>query len=58
MYLPCIPWSNEKLGGGYSVWSFVKKDLYLVITQKLILLKSMKSAGFYIKSGRFHVKST
>ena len=30
---------------------FRKKDLYLVITQKLIFLKS---GGFHLKSGRFH----
>ena len=45
------------------------KDLYLIITQKLIILKSVKSGGFHhwnlvdftmksVKSGRFQVKST
>ena len=29
-----------------SDWSFVKKDLYLVIIQKLIFLEKVKSAGF------------
>ena len=43
-------------------WSFEKKDLYLVITQKLIFLKSagfhVKFGRFHMKFGRFHVKST
>ena len=44
---------------------FRKKDLYLIITQKLTFMKSggfqVKSGGFhtdFIKSGRFQVKST
>ena len=38
------------------------KDLYLIITQKLIIWNpvdfTMKSGGFYLKSSGFHVKST
>ena len=44
---------------------FRKKDLYLVITQKLTFMKSggfhvdfMKSGRFHVKSSGFHVKST
>ena len=44
---------------------FRKKDLYLVITQRLTLMKSggfradfMKSGGFQVKSGIFHADFT
>ena len=37
---------------------FRKKDLYLIITQKLTFMKSAGFCADFTKSGGFHVKST
>ena len=58
--LPSAPLSHRKALAVILIifLVFQKKDLYLVIMQKLIFLDFMKSGRFHMKSGGFHVKST